>query len=63
MYLEWLYKMEYVCRIPQGIGMEQVLSQLEFKILFGVSTFYDDDDDTEADTMMDAVYEVDSDDD
>ena len=32
--------------------MEQVLSQLEFKILFGVSTFYDDDDDTEADTML-----------
>ena len=34
--------------------MEQVLTQLEVKILFDDFTYYDDDDDdTEADTMMD----------
>ena len=44
--------------------MEQALTQLEVKILFDDFTYYDDDDDeTEADTMMDVVYEVDSDDD
>ena len=32
-------------------------------ILFDDFTYYDDDDDTEADTMMDVVYEGDSDDD
>ena len=42
--------------------MEQTLTQLEVKILFDDSTYYDDDDGTEADTMMDVVYEVDSDD-
>ena len=40
--------------------MEQALTQLELKILFDDSTSYDDDNDTEADTMMDDVYEVDS---
>ena len=40
--------------------MEQALTQLEVKIMFDDSTYYDDDIDTEADTMMDAVYEVDS---
>ena len=43
--------------------MEQALTQLEVKILFEDSTYYDDDSDTEADTMLDVVYEVDSDDD
>ena len=43
--------------------MEQALTQLEVKILFDDFTYYDDDDDTEADTTMDVVYEVDSDDD
>ena len=43
--------------------MEQALTQLEVKILFDDFTYYDDDDDTETDTMMDIVYEVDSDDD
>ena len=43
--------------------MEQALTQLEVKILFDDSTYYDYDDDTEADTMMEDVYEVDSDDD
>ena len=42
--------------------MEQVLTQLDVKILFDYITYYDDDDETEADTMMDVVYEVDSDD-
>ena len=32
-------------------------------MLFDEFTHYDDDDDTEADTMMDVVYEVDPDDD
>ena len=41
--------------------MEQALTQLDVKILFEAFTYYDDDDDTEADTMLDFVYEVDSD--
>ena len=43
--------------------MEQALTQLDVKILFDDFTYYDDVDDTEADTMMDVVYDVDSDDD
>ena len=43
--------------------MEQALTQLDVKIQFDDFTYYDDDDDTKADTMMDVVYEVDSDDD
>ena len=43
--------------------MEQALTQLDVKILFDEFTYSDDDDDTEADTMMDVVHEVDSDDD
>ena len=44
--------------------MEQALTQLEVIILFDDFTYYDDDDnDYKADTMMDVVYEVDSDDD
>ena len=42
--------------------MDKALTQLEVKILFGESTYYVDDDGTEADTMMDVVYEVDPDD-
>ena len=42
--------------------MEQALTQLEVKILFDDFTYYDDDD-TKADTMVEVVYEVDSDDD
>ena len=43
--------------------MEQDLTQLEVKILFQIDnfTYSDDDDDTEADKMMDVVYEVDDD--
>ena len=51
-----------LCRIPKGIGIEQALTHLEVKILFDDSTYYVDDDATEADTMVDVVYEVDSDD-
>ena len=40
-----------------------LLTQLEVKILYDDSTYYDDDVSTEADTMMDVVYEEDSDDD
>ena len=43
--------------------MEQALTQLDVKILFDVFTYYDDDDGPKSDTMMDVVYEVDSDDD
>ena len=39
-----------------------LLTQLEVEILFDDFTFYDDENATEADTMMDVVYEVDSDD-
>ena len=41
--------------------MEQALSQLHVKKMFDNFTYYDDDDDTEADTMIEVVYEVDSD--
>ena len=41
--------------------MEQALTQLDVKILFDDFTYCDHDDDIEADTMMDVVYEVDSD--
>ena len=40
----------------------QALTHLEVKILFDDSTYNVDDDATEADTMVDVVYEVDSDD-
>ena len=43
--------------------MERALTQLEVKILFDDYTYYDDDDATEAYTMIDFVYEEDSDDD
>ena len=44
--------------------MEQALTQLEVKkIMFDDSTNSDDDNETEADTMLNVVYEVDSDDD
>ena len=43
--------------------MEQVLTQLEVKILFDDYTSYDDDDATEVDTMVAFVYGEDSDDD
>ena len=36
--------------------MEQALIQLDVKILLDDFTYYDDDDDTEADTMVDVVY-------
>ena len=39
----------------RGLGWNRPLLSFKSK--------YDDDDDTEADTMMDVVYEVDSDDD
>ena len=41
-----------------------LLTQLDVKIMFDDSTHNDDDDDAvEADTMMDVVYELDSNDD
>ena len=43
--------------------MDQALTQLEDKILFLDSTYNNDGNATEADTMMDVVYEVDLDDD
>ena len=59
--IQWLYKMLYVCRIPKGIGVEQALAHLEVKIMIDNFTHHDVDDDTEEDTMMDVMYEVDSD--
>ena len=43
--------------------MEYAVTRLDVKILFNDFTYYDDDDDTEADAMIDVMYEVDSDDD
>ena len=42
--------------------MIRLTQQLEVKILFDDSTDYDDEDATYADTMMEVVYEVDSED-
>ena len=42
--------------------MMQALTKLEFKIMFDDFIYYDDEDDTEADTMMDVVYKIDTDD-
>ena len=43
--------------------MERALTQVDVKTLFDDFSYYDDDHDTEADTIMDVVYEVDSEDD
>ena len=42
MHLELLYKIEYVCRIPNGFGMKQALTQLVVKILFDDSTGFNE---------------------
>ena len=47
----------------RGRDIAGSLTQLEVKILFDDFTYFDDDDYTEAVTMIDVVYEVDSDDD
>ena len=47
----------------RGRNIAGSLTQLEVKILFDDFTYFDDDDYTEAVTMIDVVYEVDSDDD
>ena len=38
MHIDFLFKIEYVCWIPKGFGMEQVLTKLAVKILFDDST-------------------------
>ena len=40
MHLEWLHKMQFVCRIQKGIRMEQALTQLDVKILFDDFTYH-----------------------
>ena len=40
MHIEWLHKMEFVCRIPKGIRMEQALTQLDVEILFDDFTYH-----------------------
>ena len=50
-------------QLQRGLGWSRLLLSFKVKILFDDLTYYDDNDDTEADTMMDVVYEVGSDDD
>ena len=50
-------------QLQRGLGWSRPLLSFKVKILFDDFTYYDDNDDTEADTMMDVVYEVGSDDD
>ena len=38
MHIDLLFKIEYVCRIPKGLGIEQHLTQFAVKILFDHST-------------------------
>ena len=42
MHIELLYKIEYVCWITKGLGMEQALTLPEVKILFDDSTSFDE---------------------
>ena len=42
MYIELLFKIEYICRIPKGFGMEQVLPQLASKTQLDDSTGFDE---------------------
>ena len=42
MQLKLFYKIEYVWVIPKGFGVEQALTQLAVKILFGSSTGFDE---------------------
>ena len=50
-------------QLQRGLGWSRPLLSFKVKILFDDFTYYDDNDDTETDTMMDVVYEVGSDDD
>ena len=50
-------------QLQRGLGWSRPLLSFKVKILFDDFTYYDDNDGTEADTMMDVVYEVGSDDD
>ena len=42
MHLTLLYKIEYVCRLPNRFGMGQALTQLAVKILFDYSSCFDE---------------------
>ena len=64
MHIDLLFKIEYVCRIPKGLEIEQHLTQFAVKILFDDSTgcherniFFA----READIMKDIVYDLDKD--
>ena len=50
-------------QLQRGLEWSRPLLSFKVKILFDDFTYNDDNDDTEADTMMDVVYEVGSDDD
>ena len=41
LHLEFLYKIEYNCRIPEGVGIEQAYTQLAVKILLEASIGFD----------------------
>ena len=42
MYLELLYKPDYVFSIPKGFGLEHALTQFAVKILFNDSSGFDE---------------------
>ena len=42
MYMELLYTIEYVSKIPKGFGMEHALTQLAVKILLNDHTGFDE---------------------
>ena len=50
-------------QLQRGLGWNRPLLSFKVKILFDDFNYYDDNDDTEADTLMDVVYDVGSDDD
>ena len=60
MQLELFFKIGYVCKIPKGFGIQQDLTQFADKIGCDDSTGCDAVDNyftTEADTMIDTLYE------
>ena len=66
MYLDLFIKVGYVYKIPKGFWMEQALTQFAVKLLCDDSTGCDKVDNyfaTEADTMIDILYEYDLDED
>ena len=66
MQLELFFKIRYVCKNPKGFGIEQDLTKFAVKILCGDSSGCNEVDNyfaTEADTMMNILFDYDLDED